>query len=230
MALLLLATLLAIFAAPAQAGEYSSGNLTGSFYQSLFGLASSSVFRPSFLGRRLQQSGGCKTALEVFSSNPDLARVAENVKLASPALIAFFSDRNSQPFTFFAPSNEGVSLFFDRVPPQCPPGVTPGQGCEPHLTGETKRITEMTSFTTFFSYGLVLGRRLEAKSLYDGQILETALKRAKPLTVRTAAGKVDIVSPGSVSTVVTSDIPTCTGVIHVTDRLFLPVSLDGKIK
>lgn len=78
-----------------------------------------------------------------------------------------------------------------------------------------------TKVSALISYHLVPGVKALSTSLSNGESVPTTLK-SKPLKIRLAGGKVEVVAAGDTAAVVRADIQTCTGVIHAVDHVLLP--------
>ena len=198
------------FLMQALAGVRSDGGLYGVAPYGAYGsgLGGTTVI---VTGRKTLQAAGCESAAAVLAANPATSTLASLAGALSPALGAELKSTAGAPFTLFAPSNAAIQSLLASLPPG------PGGG-PPEL------VRNATALTALISYHVVPGAALTANQLTDGQLLTTALGTAvPPLRVRKTGNDVVIVGVGSEAAVITPDLRTCRGVIHIIDTVLLPV-------
>ena len=107
------------------------------------------------------------------------------------------------PFTVFAPTNDALSALNTELAPTGIAGVSPG------------------NLTKVLQYHVVSGGIL-AGSLMEGQVVQT-LQAPQTFTIQLANGAKIKDANNRLSTIIATDVQCANGVIHVLDKVLLPV-------
>ena len=136
------------------------------------------------------------------SANPNFSSLVG--ALTSPAQPNFISILSGTgPFTVFAPTNDALSALNTELAPGGIAGVSPA------------------NLTKVLQYHVVSGGIL-AGSLTEGQIVQT-LQAPQTFTIQLTNGAKIKDANNRISTIIATDVQCVNGVIHVLDKVLLPI-------